>query len=121
MEKKQPPIALPADRLPARPLEVGMSVAELIETQISDGENEKQIVVLGLADRRIGVLSDGEVEYLSVNPIQVSSNENGLIVSGILNVDDDEIPVLDTVDLMNRSEYLRRYEMSMEDVEGFIE
>jgi len=97
------------------------SMAELIDSQMSEDESEDRVVILGLADRRIGILMRGEIEHISVNPIQISSNENGLIVRGILNIDDDEIPVLDTVDLMNRSEYLRRYEMSLEDVEGFVD
>jgi len=98
------------------------SISEILDSGEANGDlKEGKIVVIGLADRRVGLIIDGDVEYRSAKPIQISSNDHGAIVKKVLNLEEEEIPILDTVAVMNRSEYLRCYEMSFSEVEGFAE
>ena len=98
------------------------SISEILDSGEANGDfKEGKIAVIGLADRRVGLIADKDVEYRTARPIQISGNEHGAVVKKILNLEDEEIPILDTVAVMNRSEYLRCYEMSFSEVEGFAE
>jgi len=98
------------------------SISEILDSGEANGDlKEGKIAVIGLADRRVGLIVDRDVEYRSAKPIQISSNDHGAIVKKILNLEEEEIPILDTVAVMNRSEYLRCYEMSFSEIEGFAE
>lgn len=94
---------------------------ELAVEEVLTAEDGDHLVVIGLAEKRIGILSNGPVHSVRGVPDQLVEGNWAELTRYYLHVGEEEYPVLDVGAVLAKSDYLQDLEDSFEESGSFAE
>jgi hypothetical protein len=96
------------------------ALEELAPDEIQSKGSRGHVMVIGVAEKRAGIYTDGEGELIEGIIDQLTEGEWSSLMKEVLNVGEDEYPILDVLLVMKRIGFLQGFEDNLEETGTFM-
>ena len=96
-------------------------IDEIAADELSAGHEGDHVVILGLAEKRIGILSDGPGRKVEGLLEQVTENDWASLSGRLLHIGEREFPVLDVQLVIDRYSWVQGLEEEMEETGSWVD
>jgi len=93
---------------------------ELAAEETKEGGSHDRVMITGIAEKRVGILIDGEEKKLEGIIDQVTEGDWSSLARTVLHVGQDEFPILDVLLMLRRIHFLHGYEGLLEETGTFV-